>query len=195
MLAAAGTNADRPAVIVYRSGSGVIARIGVDGFGRALRDLARRRADNAQAMGPAFAVGAAAPKAGIVLAALAAAAVLLDRAPRRRCAWMALALALAAVILVDHISDTDQWHSLTDSGAALRGPVRRSRSLVVGAARVGVRAPAGALPVAVVAVLPFRVPIEAAGTTSNLLVPLYLVIAAGCAAFAWRTLREQPRPA
>ena len=30
-----------------------------------------------------------------------------------------------------------------------------------------------------VAVLPFRVPIEAAGTTSNLLVPLYLVIAGG----------------
>ena len=36
VLAAAGTDADRPAVIVYRSGSGVVARIGVDGFGRAL---------------------------------------------------------------------------------------------------------------------------------------------------------------
>ena len=51
------------------------------------------------------------------------------------------------------------------------------------------------LPVAVVAVLPFRVPIEAAGTTSNLLVPLYLVIAAGCVAFAWTARARAPAAA
>ncbi len=43
-----------------------------------------------------------------------------------------------------------------------------------------------AFPLLVVGVLPFRVPIEAAGQTANLLVPLYLVIAAGCVAYAWR---------
>ena len=144
-------------------------------------------------MGPAFAVGAAAPKAGIVLAALAAAGVLLDREPRRRCLWMAFALALAAVILVDHIADTDQWHSLTDNSGRFAG-LAVVAILVVGLlASAFVRRP-DALPVVVVAVLPFRVPIEAAGTTSNLLVPLYLVIAAGCAAFTWRTLRERPPP-
>jgi O-antigen ligase len=37
--------------------------------------------------------------------------------------------------------------------------------------------------------LPFRVPIQAAGITSNLLVPLYLVIAAGSLAFALPALR------
>jgi O-antigen ligase len=144
-------------------------------------------------MGPALAVGAAAPKAGIVLAALAAAGVLLDSAPRRRCVWMALALALATVILVDHISDTEQWHSLTDSGLRFAG-LTVAAVLTVGLlASVLVSRP-DRLPVAVVAVLPFRVPIEAAGTTSNLLVPLYLVIAAGCAAFVWRVLRERPPP-
>ena len=40
------------------------------------------------------------------------------------------------------------------------------------------------LPVAAVAALPFRVPIAAGGTTSSLLVPLYLVIAAGVLAYA-----------
>ena len=78
-------------------------------------------------MGPALAVGTAAPKAGIVLAALAAAGVLLDREPRRRSVWMLLALVLAAVILVGHIADTDQFRSLTDNRAQVRGPVRRSR--------------------------------------------------------------------
>ena len=100
---------------------------------------------------------------------------------------------LAAVILVDHIADTDQWHSLTDNGARFAGLCRVAILTVGLLASVFVRRP-DALPVVVVAVLPFRVPIEAAGTTSNLLVPLYLVIAAGCAALTWRTLRERPPP-
>jgi hypothetical protein len=144
-------------------------------------------------MGPALAVSAAAPKTGIVLAALAAAGVLVDRAPVRRCAWMGLALALAAVILVDHIADTEQWHSLTDDRVRFVALCAAAVLTVGLLATVLVRRP-DALPVWVVAVLPFRVPVEAAGTTSNLLVPLYLVIAAGCAAFAWRVLRERPSP-
>ena len=36
VLAAAGTGAERPAIVVYRSGDGVVTRIGIDGFGRAL---------------------------------------------------------------------------------------------------------------------------------------------------------------
>ena len=37
----------------------------------------------------------------------------------------------------------------------------------------------GLLPLAVVFALPFRVPLELAGSTANLLIPLYLVIGAG----------------
>jgi N,N-dimethylformamidase beta subunit-like protein len=36
VLAAAGTGAERPAVVIYRRGAGVVARVGIDGFGRAL---------------------------------------------------------------------------------------------------------------------------------------------------------------
>jgi len=37
LLASAGTGADRRAVVVYRKDGGVVARVGIDGFGRALR--------------------------------------------------------------------------------------------------------------------------------------------------------------
>jgi hypothetical protein len=37
LLASAGTGADRPSVVVYRRGRGIVARIGIDGFGRALQ--------------------------------------------------------------------------------------------------------------------------------------------------------------
>jgi len=36
VLAAAGTGAERAALVVYRQGDGVVARVGIDGFGRAL---------------------------------------------------------------------------------------------------------------------------------------------------------------
>ncbi len=107
---------------------------------------------------------------------------------------MGLALVLAAVILIDHISDTDQWHSLTDSGARFAALSVVALLVVTLLGSVFVRRPE-ALPMVVVAVLPFRVPIEAAGTTSNLLVPLYLVIAGGCAAYAWRALHDRASPA
>jgi hypothetical protein len=42
-----------------------------------------------------------------------------------------------------------------------------------------------ALPLAAVAALPFRVPIEVGGTTASLLLPLYAVVGAGVLAWAW----------
>src|SRR5437660_1505260 len=42
-----------------------------------------------------------------------------------------------------------------------------------------------------VAALPFRLPISSGGTTSNLLIPLYLVVAAGALAFAVPRLRGE----
>jgi O-antigen ligase len=136
-------------------------------------------------MGPAVALADAPPKLGIVLAAVTAAAALVDQDTRRRTIWMGMSLVLAAVILVGHIDDTDQFRSLTDR------PLRFAGLCAVGVLTVGVLASllvrrSEAFPPLVVAVLPFRVPIEAAGQTANLLVPLYLVIAAGCVAYAWR---------
>jgi len=50
------------------------------------------------------------------------------------------------------------------------------------------------LPLAIVAALPFRVPLHAGGDTANLLVPLYLVIAGGVLATAMRERHATPAP-
>ena len=47
---------------------------------------------------------------------------------------------------------------------------------------------------AVIVALPFRIPISAGGVTSNLLVPLYFVVAAGSLAFIVTTLRGRAPP-
>ena len=108
---------------------GVVARVGIDGFGRALAHLARRRADNAQAMGPALAVGErgaeARDRAGRRWRRRPR-CVDRDAAPPRASGWRC-ALVLAAVILVGHIADTEQFRSLTDDARSVRRAVRRRR--------------------------------------------------------------------
>jgi len=136
-------------------------------------------------MGPALAVVDAAPKLGIVLAAVTAAATLVDPYARRRTVWMGMSLVLAAVILIGHIDDTEQFRSLTDPPLRFAGLCVAGALTVVLLAIVLTRRPV-AFPLLVVGALPFRVPIEAAGQTANLLVPLYLVIAAGCVAHGWQ---------
>src|SRR4051794_7768544 len=138
-------------------------------------------------MDPAFGVVQGASKAGVVVAALVAAAALVDPNNRRRVTWMAGALTLAAVILVQHISDTDQLRSITHNTGKAAALTIAGVIVVSALAVLFVRRP-DAFPPLVVAALPFRIPVEAAGTTANLLVPLYVVIAAGCAALAWRRL-------
>jgi O-Antigen ligase len=133
-----------------------------------------------------------ATKLGVVLAALAAAGVLVDRDPRRRAGFMIAALVIAAVILVGHIADTAQFKSISND-------VRKLvfLGLLGGATAVALAVlfhrRQDALPVVAVAVLPFRVPVAAAGSTANLLVPLYLVIAAGVAAYAWDVFKKNRR--
>src|SRR5436309_15147269 len=106
------------------------------------------------------------------------------------------ALCLSPVLLL-----ADIWRS------PQLGPLHRHPLLAVVAAIVAVallaaaaygihRRPAILAPLIVLA-LPFRVPIQAGGTTSNLLVPLYLVVAAGSLAFivpALRTAQQRVRP-
>jgi O-antigen ligase len=138
-------------------------------------------------MGPALAVTQPASKLGVVLVAFAAAGVLVDRDQRRRAALMVAALGLAAVLLVGHIADTAQFHSISDDARKLVSLGLIGAAAVAGLAVLFKRRPE-ALPLLAVAVLPFRVPVAAAGSTANLLVPLYLVIAGGCVAYVWRTL-------
>jgi O-antigen ligase len=129
----------------------------------------------------------------LILAALLAAGALVARAPRARASAMLGALVLAPVILGFHIADSDQVKPLRDHPSlAAAGAVGAVLALAVLALMFD-RRPAW-LPVAAAATLPFRVPIASGGSTANLLVPLYLVVAAGAAAYALPRLAGRERP-
>jgi O-antigen ligase len=116
--------------------------------------------------------------AGVLVAAGSAATAILLPAGRLRSGAMLLALVLFPVLILG-----DQWH--THRIVELRNsPSHIAAGLLVGAAAVLAltyvfrRWPV-LLPLAIIAVLPFRVPLSSGGDTANLLVPLYLVIAGG----------------
>jgi O-antigen ligase len=124
---------------------------------------------------------------GVLAAAAAAAAVILLPAGRARSAAM-----LAALILFPALILGDQWHShqivdLRDDSARFAALALLALAISAALGIVFHRWPI-LLPLAIVAALPFRVPLHAGGDTANLLVPLYLVIAGGVLATAFRTL-------
>ncbi|MDP9346628.1 MAG: O-antigen ligase family protein, partial [Actinomycetota bacterium] len=131
----------------------------------------------------------------LILAALLAALALAAPAPRGRAAGMLGALLLAPVILGFHVADSDQVRPLRDSPALLAAALALALAATVALAAIFARRPTW-LPVAAVFTLPFRVPIASGGSTANLLVPLYLVVAAGVLAVTVPALagREPPVP-
>ena len=118
---------------------------------------------------------------GVIAAALLAAAAVLAERPRLRAAAMAGALVLTPVLLVVEIYDTDQFRTLRDRPAFTAGLVAVALVVLAALAFAMARRPL-LLPLLAVGALPFRIPIESAGQTANLLVPLYGVIAAGALA-------------
>jgi putative inorganic carbon (hco3(-)) transporter len=129
------------------------------------------------------------PKIGVVVVAGFAAWALLARNRHSRALAMLGALVLAPVLLLGDIWSSPQLRVvhrhplLALVGAAL------ALAILAGAARLIARRPAVLGPLAVLA-LPFRIPIQAGGSTSNLLVPAYLVVAAGSLAWILPALRE-----
>jgi len=129
--------------------------------------------------------------AGVVVAALLAAAVLLARSDRARSAAMLGALVLTPVLLVANIWSTPQLQPLRDRPLlALVAAVAGALLLAAGAWAIHRRPALVALGAAFA--LPFRIPIESGGDTANLLLPLYLVIAAAVLAYAVPRLRATP---
>jgi putative inorganic carbon (hco3(-)) transporter len=118
------------------------------------------------------------PKLGVVAVAIIAAASLLVPQRRTRALAMLGALVLAPVLLL-----ADIWHS-PQLHIVHRHPLEAAIGAAVGIAVIAGlallidRHPTLLAPLVVIA-LPFRVPIQTGPTTSNLLVPLYLVVAAG----------------
>jgi O-antigen ligase len=129
---------------------------------------------------------------GAVADAVLAAAVILDRHPVRRAAAMFGALVLTPVLLVGHVWGTPQFEPLRSRPLFFAAGVVVAVIALVAAALLLERHPAW-FPVAVAAVVPFRVPIESGGETANLLVPLYAVIGAGALAFVLPQLRSHLR--
>jgi O-antigen ligase len=132
--------------------------------------------------------------AGLLVAAGASAAAVLLPPGRLRAGTMAVAIGLFPILILG-----DQWH--TAQIVDLRHDEARTAGLLaIALVAIGVLAllfrrwPA-LLPLLIVAALPFRVPLHAGGDTANLLVPLYLVIAAGVVAAAladWRAAPQAP---
>ncbi len=116
--------------------------------------------------------------AGVLLAAGAAAGAILLPPGRARVTAMLVALVLFPVLILG-----DQWHSaqivdLRDTPDRLIGLGMAAVAAAAILAYAFHRRPI-LLPLAIVAALPFRVPLHAGGDTANLLVPLYVVIAGG----------------
>ena len=138
-----------------------------------------------------LAVATGVKETGVIVAAVAAAGGLLLPRPAQRAVAMLIALALVPVLVIGEVWDSPQFRGVRDHGAISIVAAVGGVVLVVLVARLLLRRP-NAFPLLAVAALPFRIPLNVGGETANLLVPLYLVVAAGVGAYAWERLRPDP---
>ena len=115
--------------------------------------------------------------AGVLAVGAASAAAILLAPGRLRAAAMLAALALFPILIAGQ-----EWHSppivdLRHDTLRLAGLAALALTAITALTTTFLRWPI-VMPLAIVFALPFRVPLEAGGDTANLLVPLYLVIAA-----------------
>jgi hypothetical protein len=139
---------------------------------------------------PPLALSTGLAEAGALLLAALVAVALLASLARTRALGTLGVLVVAPLLLIGQVAETPQWgpvraHPVSAAVAALAG-----LGLLVLVAAFLRRRP-NVFPLLVVAVLPFRVPVESGGATSYLLVPLYLVVAAGALAFLVPHLRGE----
>jgi putative inorganic carbon (HCO3(-)) transporter len=130
---------------------------------------------------------------GMIAAALCVAGAIAVQDRRWRAAAIALALVLSAALVAglawnEQLADLAEEPLLIVAAVAVAAPA-------VAALAVLFRARPELLPLALIAALPFRVPLDTGAETVNLLVPLYVVIAAGAAAYAWSAIRDAPAAA
>jgi O-antigen ligase len=127
-----------------------------------------------------------------IATALAVAGTFLLRAARGRALAAVAALALAPVLVVAELWDTSQVRTLRDNPTRAAVAAAAAALAVVALAALLRRHP-GLLPVLAVFALPIRIPLETGGSSANLLVPLYWVVASGVLAFALDRLRGDGR--
>ena len=133
--------------------------------------------------------------AGTVLCAAAAAAGLIPALGRRaRVTSLAIAVLLGPVLVLADNWDSSKIADLRDHPPLLVAAILAAAVGIAILARFFRRRPAWLAP-ALVAAMPFRIPIDLGGGDANLLLPLYAVIAGGLAAAVWDAWREPARPA
>jgi O-antigen ligase len=161
-----------------------------------------------QLLATAHGLGEAAEKLGVIAVALLAAVVVLGGGqaarwrgggasasgdartpggpwpitPRTRSLALLATLVLTPVLLAIDVWHTTQLAHLRAHPAEAAGAVVLGLLVVAALALLVHRSPR-AFPLLAVAALPFRLPISTGGSTSNLLVPLYLVVGAGSLAY------------
>lgn len=102
-----------------------------------------------------------------------------------------IALAAAPALVLGNVWDEPRVADLRESPVGMGGALVGVVALVGGTTAVFRRWPQ-AFAVAALVLLPLRVPIEIGGDTANLLVPLYIAIAAGGLAYLLAALRLEP---
>jgi len=126
-----------------------------------------------------------------LLAAACVAVAILDRPGRRRAAAMMLALVLAPALIAGDQWQATQVAELRNSPTLLLAALLGMGAVVTVLALLLHRQPL-LLPVLILVALPFRIPLAVGGEDANLLLPLYLVMAAGVILAALRQWRPDP---
>jgi putative inorganic carbon (HCO3(-)) transporter len=137
---------------------------------------------------PLATVSGALPELGLIAVASLAACAMLLPAWRRRALAILGALVLAPLLLLAEVWRSPQLHIVHHHPLWAAGVAVIALGAVGALAMLIVRRAWLTAPLALAA-LPFRLPIESGGTTSNLLVPLYFVIAGAAVAEILRALR------
>jgi O-antigen ligase len=141
-------------------------------------------------MGAPLAVATALKGFGLVAAAVAAAGVFVLPDRRARALAALAAIVLTPALVVSELWDSDQIRQLRDhpGEAAL---LAAGAVMVVVLIGVVLRRRPWLFPLLVVLTLPVRIPVATGGTTANLLLPLYVVVAGGVVAYAAECLRRR----
>lgn len=136
--------------------------------------------------------------AGMLAGCAAAACAIVGRDLRLRKAALIVALIVAPALVIGDVWDEERVVDFRDDPAVVAA-AGLALLVAIGAGAALMRRAPAAFPLLALGLLPLRVPVEIGGETANLLLPLYVVIAAGALAWVFESSapspEDEPRPA